>query len=553
MNLLYFLLRKSWRLVALSIFIGLVSGLAGAGIVVLINTAMGSSRGSNALAWSFVGFSILFVATKALTEVLLTGLGQETIAELRMHLSQKILAAPLRHIEALGSHRLLASLIDDVKVIADAYVRLPSICVSGAMVIGCLAYLGWLSWLLLFWVVACMAIAAVLFQLQEKKALRWFIQARNTSETLFQHFRSILSGFKELKMHQQRRHAFIESVLQRTVTAYRQEYVAGMTTYSIASSWALLCFYLVIGLVLFVFPGLLELSAQTVSSSVLIVLYLMAPFSQIVELLPLIGRAEVAWKKLEALGLSLAAPELVPHVEKQHNGSLAMKVHGDKILAWKRLELRGVTHRYHRDKDTFRLGPIDLSFEPGELVFLVGGNGSGKTTLAMLLLGLYTPEAGEIRLDSVLIGDSNRESYRQLFSTVFSDFHLFDTLLGIPGNGVDGQARTYLERLQLESKVRVENGALSTQAVSQGQRKRLALLTAYLEDRPFLVFDEWAADQDPMFRKIFYTEILRDLKAKEKTVLVITHDDQYFSVADRCIRMDFGQIVEVSERVAIDG
>src|SRR5207249_2754344 len=160
------------------------------------------------------------------------------------------------------------------------------------------------------------------------------------------------------------------------------------------------------------------------------------------------------------------------------------------------------------------------------VVFLIGGNGSGKTTLAKLLMGLYPPESGAIYLDSQPITDSSREAYRQLFSVVFSDFYLFEQLIGLVSPGLDARARDYLVQLQLDRKVQVEHGILSTTALSQGQRKRLALLTAYLENRPFYIFDEWAADQDPVFKELFYTKILSDLKARGKTVLVITHDDK---------------------------
>jgi putative pyoverdin transport system ATP-binding/permease protein len=173
----------------------------------------------------------------------------------------------------------------------------------------------------------------------------------------------------------------------------------------------------------------------------------------------------------------------------------------------------------------------------------VGGNGSGKSTLAKLITGLYLPDSGKICLDGTPITNQNRETYRQLFSTVFSDFYLFERLLGIPFENLDIRARTYLEELQLSHKVQVKDGSLSTTELSQGQRKRLALLTAYLDDRPIYLFDEWAADQDPFFREVFYQQILPELKKRDKAVLVISHDDRYFHLCDRLIKLDYGQIV----------
>src|SRR5688500_9922608 len=167
------------------------------------------------------------------------------------------------------------------------------------------------------------------------------------------------------------------------------------------------------------------------------------------------------------------------------------------------------------------LGSTDASLQPGEVVFIAGSNGSGKSTLAKIITGLYPPESGEIRLDGKVINDRNRDDYRQLFSAVFADFYLFENLIGLEKSGLDAQAREYLAELHLDHKVKVKDGALSTTALSQGQRKRLALLTAYLEDRPIYLFDEWASDQDPMFKEIFYTQILPDLKSRGKTVIAI--------------------------------
>jgi len=184
-----------------------------------------------------------------------------------------------------------------------------------------------------------------------------------------------------------------------------------------------------------------------------------------------------------------------------------------------------------------------LTLTPGELVFLVGGNGSGKSTLAKIITGLYPPEKGEVRLDGKLITDKSRDDYRQLFSAVFSDFYLFESLLGMKARDLDTQAREYLVELHLDHKVKVRHGQFSTTDLSHGQRKRLALLTAYLENRPFYLFDEWASDQDPHFKEIFYTQLLPELKARGKAVLVITHDDRYFHLADRVIKLDYGKVV----------
>jgi ABC transporter. len=255
--------------------------------------------------------------------------------------------------------------------------------------------------------------------------------------------------------------------------------------------------------------------------------------------LPVFSRAKVSLQKVRQLGEQLKNQAIQADAPDKR----------EVCTNFSGLSLQGVTHSFHREKENrnFTLGPIDLDFKSGELVFLVGGNGSGKTTLAMLLIGLYTPEQGDIRWNGEVVDDGNKEDYLQNFSVIFSDFYLFDELYGFDNEKNHVLIADYLQRLHLHHKVRVENGRFSSVNLSQGQRKRLALLVAYLEDRPFYVFDEWAADQDPEFKHLFYTELLPALKARGKTVLVISHDDRYFYLADRCIKLEEGQIVAMEK------
>lgn len=190
--------------------------------------------------------------------------------------------------------------------------------------------------------------------------------------------------------------------------------------------------------------------------------------------------------------------------------------------------------------EPFRVGPVNLSIEPGEILFIVGENGCGKTSLIKLLLGLYTPQRGEVRLNGKAVGPEGLDDYRQLFTTVFADYYLFDDLPEHE-HSLPSDATRYLERLEIAHKVSVRDGAFTTTDLSTGQRKRLALVNAWLDGRPVLVFDEWAADQDPTFRRVFYTELLPDLKRLGKTIIVISHDDRYFDTADKVVHLSRGK------------
>jgi putative ATP-binding cassette transporter len=198
----------------------------------------------------------------------------------------------------------------------------------------------------------------------------------------------------------------------------------------------------------------------------------------------------------------------------------------------------------------FVLGPISLALHPGELVFVVGGNGSGKSTFVKVLTGLYPLSEGSVTLAGTTVTDANREWYREHFSVVFSDFYLFNRLLGQTASQVERLAPQYLRLLHMEQKVTVQERTFSTTDLSQGQRKRLALVTAYLEDRPIYVFDEWAADQDPQYKEIFYHTLLPDLRKRGKLVVVITHDDRYFHLGDQVVKLEDGKIVEYVSPVA---
>jgi len=415
------------------------------------------------------------------------------------------------------------------------------VAVNLAVLLGGAAYLAWLSWKILAAVFALIVLGGFGYRLMIGRAFHWLTFARSEEDRLFGYFRALTEGIKELKLHRSRRSAFYGNI-RDTTEVYQQHNVAAETCFITAQNWNHLLYFALIAFILFVVPHLGSFSRETLTGYVITSLYLMGPLAGLMTSISLFGRASVALQKVDELGVSLAA-------QATESCSFEQIPAGTSFVS---LELRGVVHTYHREQEDSRfvLGPIDLSFQPGELVFLVGGNGSGKSTLAKILAGLYVPEAGEIRLDGREITEKNRDEYRQLFSAVFADFYLFDNLLGLEGSNLDAQAEEYLEQLHLHHKVKIRNGALSTTSVSQGQRKRLALLTAYLEDRPFYLFDEWAADQDPYFKGVFYTQLLPDLKSRGKTVLVISHDDKYFDAADRIIKLDYGKLAAGSPSAA---
>lgn len=530
MKLLKLLTRQSPRTLVVGLLAAVLGGVTTTGLFVLINDALsGNARFGDWQLWLFFALCLVVPLTRGLSAYLLVKLGQEAIFGLRMRLTRQILATPLRTLEQQGPHRLLTALSNDVVAIATTVLTLPGLCLHSALLIGSLVYLGILSWPVLLLVFGFLVAGFFSYQLPMIAANRRQATARRLSDTLQKHFREVTEGIKELKLHGERQGSFL-SHLAATGESFKHVNVKLMTIYGIATGWGQLLFFLAIGLLLFAVPRFHAIDRQTLTGYAVVLLYMLTPIQVILAELPGLGRAAAAIRNIEQLGLSLTesasfAPAPTPS-------------------SWRSIELAGAVHCFYREDQSgsFTLGPIDLAILPGELVFLIGGNGSGKTTLAKLILGLYVPEQGQLLLDGRPLGGDDLATYRQLFSAVFSDFFLFDSLLGLEKPELDAQARSYLEKLQLDRKVEVKDGNLSTTALSQGQRKRLALLTAYLEDRPIYLFDEWAADQDPFFKEVFYYQLLPELRRRGKTVIVISHDDRYYGVADRIVKLDYGQV-----------
>jgi len=527
-------IRYSRSFVLLILLSGVVSGLSNAGLLALINATLHALESSKAMFWGLIALCIILPLSRFISETLLVRLSTRALLDLRMHLCRRILSAPLPLLEQFGAHRLLATLTEDVSVISNTLTTIPLLCMHMAIVIGCLIYMAWLSKLLLMLVLAFVVIGVITYQIPLFKGMQLSRLAREEWDTLFKYLRALTEGTKELKLHRKRREAFLSQNLVSTSESLRNYNVQASAFYTASNSWGQALIFALIILILFPVFGFKSISPETLTGYALVLLYMMTPFQVILNTLPAFSRANIAMRKIEELGLSLTA----------NLTDMEASIESEKGLCLGRLELLGVTHTYGSGEEngSFTLGPIDLTFNRGDLVFLVGSNGSGKTTFAKILTGLYVPERGEIRLDGRTITDQNRENYRQYFSTIFSDFYIFDSLLGFEGQSLDDRVSSLLIQLQLDKKVEVKDGVLSTTQLSHGQRKRLALLTAYIENRPIYVFDEWAANQDPVFKEIFYYQLLPALKANGKTIFVITHDDRYYDVADRVIKFDWGRL-----------
>jgi len=593
MEFLRFLLAISWKHITIAIVAGLVSGVGNALLISLINREVHEGHAINALR-NFSMLAIFVIVTSIISQFMLIFLSQNAIYELRLKLSKNILSSPLEHLERLKENRLLVSFTDDVHTLTHAVASVPNICVDLATVVGCFVYFAWLSNALFVLTIASTISAIWFVQRILNKAERLFFKSREEEDILFKHFQALMGGIKELKLNQSKRQAFMERELQSSAVQLRQLNTKAMKRFAIANGFGQLSQFLSLGFILFILPLFLDIPLTMLAAYVLIGTFIALPMQNMLNRIPELVRGNIALRKIERMKLSLSSlseadtlvlsispscqlqfqavtylyhPELPPFPpEGSPEGHPPFPPEGlsqgfanslpalaPESPSSERKPIPFPSHPPYSQKGNppppprtdekgFLLGPISFSWQPGELIFIIGGNGSGKSTLAKLITGLYPPLSGAIYLNGKRITQDNVEWYRQHFSAIFYDFYLFDSFLGFDRPNLDQEVENYLMQLQLAHKVTIKNGVLSTTELSQGQRKRLALLTAYLEDRPIYVFDEWAADQEPRFRELFYKQILLQLKERGKIVIVISHDDRYFHLADHIIKLDYGAV-----------
>src|SRR5688572_20248237 len=404
MRLIKFVLKKCRRMMNITAIAAILSGACNAGLLAMVNQVLDDPISSGQVfVLVFVGLVLGKIITGFVSQYALTRFSQEIIAQLRYDLVHKILNVPLRRLEEIGAPRLMVALTEDVLNITQALLGIPVVAVNLAILLGGAVYLGWLSWKMLLVLGAFCIIGAAVYRLLINRGFHFLSEAREVEDRLFNHFRGLTEGIKELKLHRNRRGVFLSEHIETTTQEYQVHNVAAEMRFIIAQSWTHLLLFVAIGILLFVVPNLEHLPPRAMSGYIITILYLMGPLSGVLGYVSLYGRGNVAFTKVEQLGISLAA----------HSTDWCPTAENGATQHFQQLEMRNVTHSYHRENEDSRfvLGPLSVTFEPGEIVFLVGGNGSGKSTLAKVIAGLYAPETGEIFLDGRPVTENNRDDY----------------------------------------------------------------------------------------------------------------------------------------------
>ncbi|MDV5357393.1 multidrug ABC transporter permease/ATP-binding protein [Enterobacter asburiae] len=518
-----------WPFVAV-LALSLASAAMGIGLIAFINQRLIESVDlSVAVLPEFLGLLLLLMAVTLGSQLALTTLGHHFVYRLRSEFIKRLLDTPVERIEQLGSAALLAGLTSDVRNITIAFVRLPELVQGIILTVGSCLYLAMLSGKMLLITAIWMALTIWGGFLLVSRVYKHMATLRETEDKLYADFQTVLEGRKELTLNRERAEHVFEKMYLPDAREYRHHIIRADTFHLSAVNWSNIMMLGAIGLVFWMANGLGWANTNIAATYSLTLLFLRTPLLSAVGALPTLLTAQVAFRKLKQFALAPYRPEFPrPQI----------------FPGWQTLELRDVTFKY-QDND-FAIGPINMTLKRGELVFLIGGNGSGKSTLAMLLTGLYQPLNGEILLDGKPMAQDKPEDYRKLFSAVFTDVWLFDELLGPEGQQADpALVEKWLEQLKMSHKLELENGKILNLKLSKGQKKRVALLLALAEERDILLLDEWAADQDPHFRRDFYQVLLPLMQQMGKTIFAISHDDHYFIHADRLLEMRNGHLSEL--------
>ena len=520
----------------------IMSGLGGASSAAMLATLNAGAQAADSgkvnywAASAFIIALLLFIKAQRFTLITVAVEIEAMIHKLRVRLLDLVRRSELLPLEAIGSSEIIAAITKDTAALTQGTRRLAWAGHALSLLFFVAIYVAYLSLVAFALGAAIICIAAVLYRAMGRQLAEGKRAAGAWENRLLDRLIDLLDGFKEVRLNRARRDDLFDDIVDVSRTAANIEIRTESETlkrilFARSTVWALL------GLTVFVVPAFGAPEKGVIAEITTAIVFVIAAVFGLILLAPNLAAANAAADSIERLEARL---ERAIVVAREVNAA-------DLPKRFDHIEMRDIVFRY-ADKSSeagFQVGPLDFSLRSGDLVFITGGNGSGKSTFLKLLAGLYKLDAGEIMLDRARVNDGTRETYRALISAIFSDYHLFQRLYGISAD--PAEVDRLLAQFRLLNKTRLTDGKFRTIDLSGGQRKRLALIVSLLEQRPILLLDEWAADQDAEFRRRLYDELLPELIRNGATVVAVTQDDRHLSelrVPARRLLMRDGRFVE---------
>jgi putative ATP-binding cassette transporter len=541
MSLFRFISRYAAHRWPIIILASLIAAVSQSSILVLANHGVHATGDLRLLlAIGFLcccGFFVMATTSlvKGLTQII-----EGALCQTRIRLAEKSCNINVDQLEKIGVTELYEPITQSSTIVSNAAFRLSILIQAILTVLFLLVYIIYHFNSVLLLLLICYLLALPIYRRFGQRSWRLLSDATLRRIALFNLTADLVHGAKEVRLCEDRRAALVKD-FDDAAEALRKTQVDNHLSDQARYVFTNLTFFTMLGTVVFALPSfgghdpdfLLDLSSA--------LFFLLHPISQLNSGLPEYERANHSVERLNAIEAQLDAAL---------TGEIAENAapFGPRFVD---LKLDSVVYQHcdETGQPSFAVGPVSFEVKAGEIVFLVGGNGSGKTTLFKVLTTLFKATSGEMRVNGVKVEEENRQAYREMLGAIFTDFHLFKKLYGQEGVEEE-RVNEWIEKLGLRGRTKYEKGEFSKLTLSTGQRKRLALAVALIEDRPMYFFDEWAADQDPEFRKYYYEELLPELKRKGKTVVAITHDDRYFGCADRVITLEYGSIRDIKAQTA---
>ena len=539
MQVVQLLLRESpdaWRR---ALIVAGIAGVGNAAILGIINrSASLASADSGLLNFRLLllfGLCMLaFFLGKRYALIQSSAIVEQMVKDRLIRVSDKIRHTELELVENLGHGELFTKLCQDTALISQSGLILVNAAQQSLVLLFCLCYIAVLSFPAFAVTLGTIAVGVVIYFQHAESAQGLLLRLKRKEARLVDALDHMIDGFKEIRLNRKKSDAVFTEFTELSETV-RSLKIDTQVAFLVDIMFSDVFFYSLLAIVVFLLPRFNQTTGSVVLMTTAAILFIMGPLSLVVQAAPVFQRAQAAIANLAVL------EDKLDRASASGDGPIDGTWRGFETIS-----IDAVFFTYaERDgvHGAFSVGPMSTHIRRGETIFIVGGNGSGKTTVLKLLTGLYFPNSGVIRVDREVLTRGNVQNYRELFSTVFSQFHLFDRLYGM--EDADPQSvQAILEEMQLSGKTRFEAGRFTDLNLSTGQRKRLALAVTLLENKEILVFDEWAADQDPHFRRHFYEVVLKRLKEEGKTVIAVTHDERFWKHADRVIKMEYGSIVE---------
>lgn len=511
----------------------IIAGLSYAFILKAVNDCIGGDKISSDPSQFLFLFllSVLHIHSKKIYMHATSVLTGDLIRKVRINLLERIRFSELRFIESVGKGEIYNRLTEDTGVL---YRTFPTIIMALEGIVAFLSifvYMMFISFKGAIVMILLMAVAVAAFSIASIPAKTKMMLAQKKGTTLLDRLNDVLAGFKEIKINQAKNEDLYNDYKAIAVEAEELKSRA-MVTLNDTFLLVNLSFLSLIGVIVFLLPLTNVIDNKNLVALASSLLFLWGPMMMGISVIPQFLLISISIENIEKLSARIDDFELhIPVTEPESPD-------------FQSITLDSLEFSYpEKNNDVlFRMGPVDFSVKKGEVIYIIGGNGSGKSTLMKLLTGLYYPDNGTISIDGSVVSKEEIASYRELFSTVFTDFYIFKRLYGLEDIDAD-KVNGLLKTMGLSRKTTYVEKKFTQTSLSTGQRKRLAYIIGLLEDKQVYVFDEWAADQDPEFRKQFYTKFIMDMRTMGKTVIAVSHDDRYFDTADRVIKMSEGKIV----------